>query len=85
LRRRSDGIERVYAAAGRTDERAFEVDPENLRRESRLGIARAANVTRDGAVTVVATNDVVPRRATVEATLAIASAVPSITSWPPAP
>ena len=74
----------MYAAARRTDERAFEVDPENLRRESRLGIARAANVTRDaaqgcaqvssgGAVTVVATSDVVPRRATVEAIRSIAS------------
>src|ERR1700688_349151 len=37
------------------------------------------------AVTVVATNEVVPRRATVLATVLNASGVPSITSRPPAP
>src|SRR3989442_845202 len=37
------------------------------------------------AVTVVATSEVVPRRATLAATAPRASGVDSITSWPPAP
>ena len=47
--------------------------------------ARLRQVSSTGAVTVVATSDVVPWRATVDVMRSSARASPSITSWPPAP
>ena len=60
----------------------------NTSRSERIQAAMPATawqVRSSLAVTVVATSDVVPRRATVWVTAASASGVPSITSRPPAP
>ena len=52
---------------------------------NRAMFATLSQVSISLAVTVVATIEVVPWRATVAAIISSDSALPSITSWPPAP